>query len=243
MTQIIDVRGPLIPNDYKWIYDIFEMECTCPNDISMTLQSALEKQDDIVLRINSPGGYVTVGADMYELIRSSKVNVEARIVGNCCSAATYLACAANRATMSPLGQYMIHRSAISGAGGNTNDFASIVESLNETDKAIAYTYSLKTGLSQEEIIELMDKTTWMNATTAKSYGFIDEILFSDVTDQTINIVNSKPINTEQDYLINEAIVRNMIANKENVLKQKNKDLLNTEKAKMNLKLLELGGYI
>ena len=141
MPKIIDVRGPLISNDLKWIYDWFEMDATCPRDIAVALEKALETQDSLILRINSPGGYVNVGADIYEAIRSSDVEVEARIVGDCCSAATYIACASNKTTMSPLGQYMIHRSMVSGVDGNVNDFSSIVESLTETDKAIALSLS------------------------------------------------------------------------------------------------------
>lgn len=106
MPKIIDVRGPLISNDLKWIYDWFEMDATCPRDIAVALEKALETQDSLILRINSPGGYVNVGADIYEAIRSSDVEVEARIVGDCCSAATYIACASNKTTMSPLGQYL-----------------------------------------------------------------------------------------------------------------------------------------
>ena len=243
MPKIIDVRGPLISNDLKWIYDWFEMDATCPRDIAVALEKALETQDSLILRINSPGGYVNVGADIYEAIRSSDVEVEARIVGDCCSAATYIACASNKTTMSPLGQYMIHRSMVSGVDGNVNDFSSIVESLTETDKAIANAYALKTGMSQEEIIKLMDKTTWMNADTALSYGFVDEILFTVVKTSGGTPVNLGQINAVENHLIDENIIQEMMKNKSNILGQQRADFFNAQKAKARLNLLQLGGNI
>ena len=34
---VIDVRGDIIPNDTKWIYDWLEWDSTCPNDIRNAL--------------------------------------------------------------------------------------------------------------------------------------------------------------------------------------------------------------
>ena len=48
MPKIIDVRGPLISNDLKWIYDWFEMDATCPRDIAVALEKALETQDSLI---------------------------------------------------------------------------------------------------------------------------------------------------------------------------------------------------
>lgn len=30
----IDIRGAMIPNSYKWYYDWFEEDSTCPRDVS-----------------------------------------------------------------------------------------------------------------------------------------------------------------------------------------------------------------
>ena len=242
MPKVLNVRGPIITNDLKWIYDLFEYDSVCPNDISKIINEAKNENDSVVLRINSGGGYVTAGAEMYEEIKSSDINVEARVVGNCCSAATYLVCGANKATMSPLGQFMIHRCAIDGMSGNANDLQSVLHSLNETDRAIAYAYSLKTGKTENEILELMDKETWMSAQTAKINGFIDEILFADdapianVTTQ-MNLTNNMRENIIPDNIIN------MVKQNKEMLKnqRQNVDFFNAKKSITQLNLLKLGG--
>ena len=42
----------------------------------------------------------------------------------------------------------------------------------------AAAYQQKTGLSQSELLALMDKESWMTAEVAKEKGFIDEIIKS-----------------------------------------------------------------
>lgn len=245
MPKIINLRGPLIPNDYKWIYDLFEYESICPNDISNAINEALGKNDSVIFRVNSPGGYVSAGADIYEMIRSSNVGTETRIVGDCCSAATYIACAADKTTMSPLAQYMIHRSSVS-ASGNASDFATALQMLNETDRAIASAYAIKTGLSQEEIIELMNKETYMNAQTAKELGFIDSILFeNEFAQNQINIAQKNIVNST-NCMIDESLINQMQENKQSILNnQHSADFFNAQKRKSlaRLNLLKLGGKV
>ena len=44
------------------------------------------------------------------------------------------------------------------------------------NKAIANAYRLKTGMSESQLLGLMDKESWLTAQEAKEYGFIDEII-------------------------------------------------------------------
>lgn len=246
MAIVRNVRGPIIKNNHKWIYDLFEMDAICPNDISKAIQEAKESNDTLVLKINSPGGLCDAGGEMYEEIKSSDVYVEARIVGECCSAATFLTCAANRATMSPVSEFMIHRCAIGGASGNVNDFKNYIEMMDEQDKGIALAYTLKTGKSQEEIIKMMDKTTWLSAEKALEHGFIDEILFVDSIPSGTQLLNlgsmENHIVNANDHLISEEIINEMMENKEEYFKKlNNRADQELQLAEARLNLLELGG--
>nr|DAL42108.1 MAG TPA_asm: Putative ATP dependent Clp protease [Caudoviricetes sp.] len=240
MPIIVNLRGPLIPSDVKWVYDFFEIESICPNDISKAIDEASEKSDSIIFRINSTGGCVSVGADIYEMIRSSDIETEARIVGDCCSAATYIACAADKATMSPLAQYMIHRCSVS-ASGNSSDFAVVLQMLNETDRAIASAYAMKTGMSEEEIIELMNKETFMNAQTAKKLGFIDSVLFENEFVQNSIDTNKINILNASNCMIDESVINQMQKNKQSILSAQNSVKKREVLAKLNL--LKLGGRV
>ena len=64
----IDIRGAIIPNDYKWIYDWWEEDSTCPRDVQKVID-AVQPGDEIEVYINSPGGVIDAGSEIYTLLR------------------------------------------------------------------------------------------------------------------------------------------------------------------------------
>ena len=67
MKHRINVRGVMIPNDYKWYYDWFGEDSTCPRDVQKVLD-AMAEGDEIEVYINSPGGVIDVGSEIYTLL-------------------------------------------------------------------------------------------------------------------------------------------------------------------------------
>lgn len=171
--KIITVNGTIVPNDDKWIYDWLEYEATCPKDVAKELDEAAG--DEVVLKINSGGGDVFAGNEMYDLIHSYEGKTTTVITGICASIATVICCAADRVQANPGIQYMIHNVSCS-ARGDYNDMEHVSETLKVANKAISNVYRLKTGLSNEELLKLMNEETWMDAEKAKKYGFVDEII-------------------------------------------------------------------
>ena len=108
MKHRIDVRGAMIPNDYKWYYDWFGEDSTCPRDVMKVLSAAVPG-DEIEVYINSPGGIIDVGSEIYTLLRSAaeKHDMRIYIMGEACSAASIVACAAY-CEMSPTALMMVH---------------------------------------------------------------------------------------------------------------------------------------
>lgn len=115
MKHKINIRGVLIPNDYKWYYDWFQEDATCPNDVQQVLD-LLQDGDEIEVYINSPGGVIDVGSEIYTLLRSFKDNVKIYITGEACSAASIVAMA-GYCEMSPTALMMVH-CVSTYAGGN-----------------------------------------------------------------------------------------------------------------------------
>lgn len=130
---------------------------------------------DLIVEINSPGGYTAPAAEIYTDLKSYDGNVEVHIVGEADSAASIIAMAGDKVLMSPMAMMMIHR-AMSSADGNTDDLASGKQALDELDQNIVNAYALKTGKDKQDIYNLMAKTTWMNAKTAVREGFADGIM-------------------------------------------------------------------
>ena len=142
-------------------------------------------QKDVIVEINSPGGYTAPAAEIYTELKNYKGNVEVHVVGEADSAASIVAMAGDKVLMSPMAMMMIHR-AISSADGNTDDFASSKQALDELDQNIVNAYAVKTGKDKQDIYNLMSKTTWMNAKTAVQEGFADGIMqFDDVKQNQI----------------------------------------------------------
>lgn len=67
---VIDVKGDIISNDDKWVYDWFEWDSTCPNDVKNALINA-EPGEEIEVHVNSGGGSVMAGQEMYSLLRGN----------------------------------------------------------------------------------------------------------------------------------------------------------------------------
>ena len=67
----INIKGDIISNDDKWIYDWFEMDATCPRDVTDILNSAAVDEEIEVL-VNSGGGSVMAGQEIYSALKQKK---------------------------------------------------------------------------------------------------------------------------------------------------------------------------
>lgn len=179
MKHRIDIRGSLIPNDYKWYYDWFEEDSTCPRDVQKVID-ALETGDEIEVYINSPGGVIDVGSEIYTLLRGQE-NVNIYITGEACSAASIIAMAAH-CTMSPTALMMVH-CVSSGVRGNHSAMEHMAGVLRTADRALCTAYMAKTGMSEQEALEMMERETWLTAEQARERGLVDEIMFENKEEQ------------------------------------------------------------
>ncbi|MGX5527038.1 head maturation protease, ClpP-related [Bacillus toyonensis] len=176
MTVKIDVKGPIISNDEAWIYDWFEMDATSPGKISKALDEA--NGNDLVVSINSPGGYVNEGSEIYTALKNYPGHVEAQIVGLAASAASFIAMGADKVRISPTAQIMIHNASMWN-GGDHRDMEKAAEMLKTTDRAIVNAYVIKSGKSEEELLNMMAEETWMGPQQALENNFVDEIMFME----------------------------------------------------------------
>lgn len=177
----IDIRGPIIPNSYKWFYDFFEEDSACPRDVQKVLD-VVQPGDDIDVYINSPGGVIDVGSEIYTLLRqiSETCTVKIYITGEACSAASVIACAAY-SIMAPTALMMVH-CVSSGIRGNHSDMEHMAEVLRTADRAMCTAYTEKTGMTEEEALDMMEHETWLTAQQAKEKGLVDEVMFKEEED-------------------------------------------------------------
>lgn len=229
------MNGEVIPSDYADVYDYLGYENINPKAIKQALNEA--NGSDVELEINSPGGYVDAGSEIYTALKEYQGQVTAKITGQACSAASWIALAADRVEMSPTAQMMIHRASTMSIG-NSDDLASDLNALNSLDKSFVDLYSQRTGLDAQEVYRLMCNTTWMNAKEAVDKGFADEIMFQN--DKKPALVNADGSLSVKPDTINK--IKNLLHGKstENVVKLQ-ENLNKENKSQLTNKLALLFG--
>lgn len=147
--------------------------------------------NDLKIYINSPGGdCAEAGEIVNELIpfNGKKTGVLGVM---CASAATYIACHCDHVIAAKNTNYMIHKP-WGGAVGNASEIEAQVKLLKNLEKEYADAYANKTGLPVAKIESMWTEDYWMNATEAKTLGFVDEIAGEvDVTEEEINALKAK----------------------------------------------------
>ena len=182
MRKEMQIKGDIISNDMKWVYDWFEYDSTCPKDVDAVIKSMVPG-DKLVVSINSPGGDVSAGMEIYSILHQIQ-DVTIEIQGIAGSAAGVIS-QAGRVRMSPVAMIMIHNVSLYGASGDYHDMDRASEMLRNMNASLANAYAVKSGRDLKEIMKLMDKETWLTAEQALSYGFADEII-----QEKISLVNS-----------------------------------------------------
>lgn len=229
----INVKGTVVNDDDKWIYDWFGYDATSPRDISAALQEAAG--DDVTFIVNSGGGDVFAGNEINYLISQYQGKTQADIVGIAASIATVICCGADKVRMAAGAQYMIHN--VSGsAAGDYHDMDKASQILINANITICNAYRLKTGMTEKDLLKLMDKETWMDAVKAKEYGFIDEIIGDD---GTLSKSKQSMYNACFANIISDEVkekIRNQVKNpngkETDILIQRNKIIIQRMRGKM-----------
>lgn len=169
MSETIDIKGTIISNDDKWVYDFCGIEATCPANVL----SKLNGTEDVDVYINSGGGDVIAASEIYEALRQYKGKVLIHVVGLAASAASVIMCA-RECEISPTSLVMIHNVA-AGTYGDKNAMEHTAGVLSAADEAVCVAYQIKTGKSKDELLGMMNEETWLPAQKAVELGFCDRV--------------------------------------------------------------------
>lgn len=125
--------------------------------------------------INTPGGDMWEANEIYNQLTAFPGKKTAVLGALVASAGTTIACAfSDGIEMAANGQYMIHNPQIT-VCGEERDLNSALQLWRNIRQAAINIYVGRTGLTPEEIGEMMNATTWMTAAQAKEKGFITGI--------------------------------------------------------------------
>nr|WP_281288293.1 ATP-dependent Clp protease proteolytic subunit [Haloactinospora alba] len=143
----------------------------------LLLLSAEDRQRDITLYINSPGGSVTAGMAIYDVMQYIPNNIRTVGMGLAASMGQMLLCAGTQGKRFalPNARVMMHQPT-GGIGGTASDIRILADQLLYVKKMFLERISVHTGQTVEQIEKDSDRDRWFMAQEAKDYGFIDEVL-------------------------------------------------------------------
>ena len=193
----LNLSGELIPSDWAEIYRRwgYASGFYCPDDVRNAINN-LEPGEELLLEVNSIGGSVFGGNEIYALLEGCPNPTRAVIQSMAASAASYMIMPCNRIEIHLPAQLMIHR-ASTYAWGNSEDLQQAQQMLDVTDEAILNTYCRRCGdrISREELASMMENETYIGAADALRYGLVDSIIGGENAAQSGLLVASAFNNT------------------------------------------------
>jgi ATP-dependent Clp protease protease subunit len=144
------------------------------------LESA-DSEKDIHFYINSPGGVITSGMAIYDVMQFVKPNVCTYVMGQACSMGSFLAQAGakDKRYMLPHARHMIHQPS-GGARGMQSDIEIQYKEITQMKRMLTelYVKHNTAGKTYEQFERDMDRDTFLSAEEALAYGLVDKIIAS-----------------------------------------------------------------
>ena len=144
------------------------------------LESA-DSEKDIHFYINSPGGVITSGMAIYDVMQFIKPDVCTYVMGQACSMGSFLAQAGAKGKryMLPYARHMIHQPS-GGARGMQSDIAIQYQEITKMKEMLTnlYVKHNTAGKTYTQFEKDMDRDTFMSAEESLAYGLIDKVVES-----------------------------------------------------------------
>lgn len=136
----------------------------------------LDPKKEITMFINSPGGSVTDGLALYDVMKGIACPVHTVCLGTAASMAAVLFASGDQREILPHGKVMIHDPLIGRTGGSALQLMETSKSLMATREHLASILSEHTGHSLEEIYEKTARDTYFDAEEAVAFGLADRVI-------------------------------------------------------------------
>lgn len=162
------IGGTIVDDDsQKWAF-----EDVTPSQVRAVI-GKLEDGEDITFEISSPGGSVTAGIAIANLIREASANghhTNAKVIGIAASMASVIACACDDITIAESAFMMIHNP-WTVTQGDSEEIRKEADTLDKMRDAMISFYRGKFSKTDEEIKAMMDAETWFSGAECETFGF------------------------------------------------------------------------
>lgn len=137
-------------------------------------------EKDISIYINSPGGSVSAGLAIYDIMQFVKCDVSTVCIGMAASMGALLLSAGTKGkrVILPNSRVLIHQPLIAGGGlqGQASDIEIHAKEMIKTKKKLTEILVKHTGQSFDVVTKATDRDNYMSATEALDFGIVDEVV-------------------------------------------------------------------
>ena len=139
--------------------------------------NAQDKEKDITMYINSPGGQVTAGLGIYDTMNHISCDVATVCIGMAASMGAFLLSSGTKGKRYalPNAEIMIHQP-LGGARGKATDIQIVAENIIKIKKKLATILAQNTGQDYDKVIADTERDNYLDASEAKEYGLVDSVL-------------------------------------------------------------------
>jgi len=153
--------------------------------VVVPLIESTPEDEEILVKINSCGGYVFDGWAIYNALKNHKGNVTVRIDGLAASIASIIAMAGAKVIICQASMLMIHKPTVDPfwyGSMNAEDLKREATALDQIQAVLNSIYTSRTGLDKATIDSMINAETYITPDEAIALGFADSL------DQTISKV-------------------------------------------------------
>ena len=134
-------------------------------------------EQEITMYINSPGGEVSSGLALYDVMKAIQCPIRTVCVGTAASMAAILFLSGDKRDMLAHSKVMIHDPLIPGGiGGSALKVDAVARNLMQTRQTIADLISKHTGKSLEDVLAKTASDSYFDAEQAVEWGLADRII-------------------------------------------------------------------
>ncbi len=153
----------------------------------LLLLDAENPEKDIMIYINSPGGYITAGMAIYDTMKHIRADINTICLGEACSMGAFLLAAGTKGKRMalPNARVMIHQPS-GGARGQATDIMIEANEIERIKKQMNELMAEMTGQELSKIQEDTERDFFMTAKDAKKYGIIDKVITKEISENAVS---------------------------------------------------------
>ncbi len=172
-----DIYSRLLKERIVFLGDVIDDNIANTIIAQLLFLESQDKEKEIKLYINSPGGSVSAGLAIYDSMNYVKPDVVTICIGMAASMAAVLLASGTKGKrfMLPNSEVMLHQ-VMGGAEGQATDVKIRAEHIIRMKERLNKILSKHTGQSLSRIEKDTDRDFFMSASEAKEYGLIDKII-------------------------------------------------------------------